>query len=224
MKSLHISGLLVFTLILQVLPARAQKIISEGTITYDITVRTANKEPQMADALDGATSTVYIKGSLSRTDMTSALGNEKTIHDARKGNAVVLKEYSGQKLMITLTKGNWDAKNRRYEGVKFTSSKETKIISDYTCTKATAILKDGSSILVYYANDLNVMNKEYDNTFKDLPGLPMEYIFETDKMKFIYTVSKIDFSPVPLSKFDYPKSGYRIITYDENRQGKKIEP
>lgn len=199
----------------------AQKTISEGTITYDITVNTGKKEPQMADAFDGATTTVYLKGGLSRTDMVSALGNEKTIHDTRKGTAVVLKEYSGQKLMITLTKENWEAKNKKYEGVKFTYTNETKTISGYVCTKATATLKDGSSIIVYYANELNVMNKEYDQTFRDLPGLPMEYIFETGKLKFTYTVSKIDLSPVPLSKFDYPKSGYRVMTYDENQQRKK---
>jgi GLPGLI family protein len=202
----------------------AQKTISEGTITYDITVKTTNKEPQMADALDGATSTVYLKGSLSRTDMVSALGNEKTIHDAKKGDAVVIKEYSGQKLMITLTKENWAAKNKKYEGVKFTYTSETKTISGYTCTKATATLQDGTSIIVYYANDLSVMNKEYDNMFKDLPGLAMEYVFEDKgKLKFTYTVSKIDFAPVPVSKFEYPKTGYRIMSYDESQKAGKKE-
>jgi GLPGLI family protein len=220
MKSIRATAL-IWMLFLQSGFSYAQKTISEGTITYDITVKTGNKEPQMADALDGATTTVYLKGSLSRTDMVSALGNEKTIHDAKKGDAVLLKEYSGQKLMITLTKENWDEKNKKYEGVKFSTGNETKTISGHLCTKATATLKDGSSITVYYASDLNAMNKDYDQVFKDLPGLPMEYVFETDKLKFTYTVSKIDFSPVSLSRFDYPKTGYRVMTYDENKQGKK---
>ena len=219
MKSIRYTGLLL--LLLQAAFSYAQKTISEGTITYDIAVSTGNKEPQMADALDGATTKVYLKGGLSRTDMVSALGNEKTIHDSKKGNAVVLKEYSGQKLMITLTKENWDAKNKKYEGVKFSSTTETKTISGYVCTKATATLQDGSSIIVYYANELNVMNKEYDQTFKSLPGLPMQYVFESGKLKFTYTVSKIDFTAVTLTLFDFPKSGYRVITYDENQQGKK---
>lgn len=222
MKQLRLISLVILLLHTGIF-SYAQKTISEGTITYDITVKTGNKEPQMADAFDGATSTVYLKGGLSRTDMVSALGNEKTIHDSRKGDAVVLKEYSGQKLMITLTKENWIEKNKKYEGVKFTYTTEKKTISGYVCTKATATLQDGRIITVYYANDLAAMNKEYDNMFKDLPGLPMEYVFETGKQKFTYTVSKIDFSPVPLSKFDYPKTGYRVMTYDESRKaaGKK---
>jgi GLPGLI family protein len=201
----------------------AQKAISEGTIIYDISVKTNSKEPQMADAFDGATSTVYLKGSLSRIDMVSALGNEKTIHDARRGDGVVLKEYSGQKLMITLTKENWTAKNKKYEGVQFSYSNETKTIQGYTCYKATATLQDGTAISVFYTKDLVVTNKEYDNMFKDLPGLAMEYMFEDKgKLRFTYTVSKIDLSPVPLAKFDYPKTGYRVMTYDESQQaGKK---
>jgi GLPGLI family protein len=220
MKRIRFTGLIMI-LLAQWGFSYAQKTISEGTITYDITVKTGNKEPQMADALDGATTTVYLKGGFSRTDMVSALGNEKTIHDAKKGDAVLLKEYSGQKLMITLTKENWEEKNKKYEGVKFSAGTETKTISGYLCTRATATLKDGSTITVYYANELNAMNKEYDQVFKDLPGLPMEYVFETDKLRFTYTVSKIDFSPVPISRFDYPKAGYRVMTYDESKQGKK---
>lgn len=199
----------------------AQKTISEGTITYDIVIHTDNKEPQMADALDGATTTVYLKGSQSRTEMVSALGNESTVHDTKSGDAFILKDYSGQKLMITLTKENWLAKNKKYEGVNFKDETETKNIAGYNCKKATATLKDGSTIIVFYASDLNVINKDYDQTFKSLPGLPMQYEFSRGKMKFKYTVSKVDFNPVPASKFEMPKSNYRVMTYDENQQGGK---
>jgi hypothetical protein len=40
-------------------------------------------------------------------------------------------------------------------------------------------------------------------------------------MKYKYTVSKINFEPVPSSKFDFPKTGYRIMTYEENQQMRK---
>jgi hypothetical protein len=33
-----------------------------------------------------------------------------------------------------------------------------------------------------------------------------------------YTVSKINLNPVPASKFDIPKSGYREMTYDESKK------
>jgi len=199
----------------------AQKTLSEGTIVYDVVVNTANKEPQMADALDGATTTVYLKGSKSRTDMVSALGTESNIYDSKTGNAIILKEYSSQKLMITLTKENWDTKNKAYSNVRFEFSPETKEINGYSCKKAIAKMSNGKTFNVYYTTDVVVSNKEYNYTFKDLPGLAIQYEIEAGKTKINYTVSKIDFTAVATSKFDTPKTGYRVMTYEENQQMKK---
>jgi len=199
----------------------AQKTLSEGTIVYDVVVNTANKEPQMADALDGATTTVYLKGSKSRTDMVSALGTESNIYDSKTGNAIILKEYSSQKLMITLTKENWETKNKAYSNVRFEFSPETKEIIGYSCKKAIAKMSNGKTFNVYYTTDVVVSNKEYNYTFKDLPGLAIQYEIEAGKTKINYTVSKIDFTAVATSKFDTPKTGYRVMTYEENQQMKK---
>jgi len=201
--------------------ASAQKTISEGTIIYDIQVQPKNNAPKVNNnGLNGAKTTIYVKGSLSRTDITSNLGTEATIYNAKIGNAAILKEYSGQKLMITLTKENWEARNKKFAGISFENSAETKVIEGYNCKRAIAKLKDGSSLTVYYTPDLVAMNKEYNPAFKNLPGFPIEYEFETEKLIFNYHLSKIDFSPLPASKFDYPKSGYRVMTYDENKSGK----
>ena len=201
--------------------AYSQKTIAEGTIVYDMAIQVGNTIPHKGDALDGAINKVYLKGSNSRTDMVSPLGNETTIHDAKTGNAVILKEFSGQKLMIKLTRENWQEKNKAYNGIKFELTNETKTIEGYSCKKAIARMNNGKSFIVYYTPDLVVANKEYNPTFTNLPGLAMEYEIESGNMKFKFTVSKISFDPVQVSKFDFPKSGYRVMTYDENMQMKK---
>jgi GLPGLI family protein len=192
--------------------------MSEGSIVYNIVIQTNNKEPQMADALDGATSTVYLKGGLSRTTMVSALGSESTIHNSQTEKAVILKEYSGQKLMIKLSKENWAAINSKYNDIVFQTTGETATIAGYSCLKATAKLKDGSTILVFYTPDITVSNKEYDQTFKSLPGLAMQYEYTSGNLKFKYTVTKIDFNSLSLSMFEFPKSGYREMTYEESQK------
>lgn len=202
------------------LKASAQKVLNEGSIVYDITVQTGSKEPQMADALDGAKTTIYVKNTQSRTDFVNALGSESTIHDAKTGNAVILKEYSGQKLMITLTKEDWATKNKKYDNIVFTLLPEEKTIAGYKCKKATATV-DGNTFAVYYNTEISIANKEYDNTFKNLPGLAMEYEYQVGKLKLNFTVSKISFEPVLAARFDFPKSGYRVMTYAENQQLKK---
>jgi GLPGLI family protein len=201
----------------------AQKKITDGTIVYDIVIETNSEEPKKVDAFSGAVTNVYLNGDKSRTDMVSSLGIESTIYDAITGKAVILKEYSGQKLMITLSKENWVEKNEAYKGIVFETGTETKVIAGHTCKKAIAKLKDGKSFEVFYAIDLVAGNNEYNPAFKNLPGLAMEYEIKRGKTSFKYTVSKISFEAVNASKFDFPKSGYRVMTYEENQLIKKAD-
>jgi len=197
----------------------AQKKVSELTLVYDASISTgANNQPKLADAFDGATTTVYISGAMSRSEMSSALASFATIHDARTGNAVVLQEISGQKLLIRMTADNWKDKNKKYDGITFTNTEESKTIAGYKCIKALATLKDGSTFTVYYTKDLVPENTDYNALFKNLDGLPMEYELTQKDLKIKYTVSKINMNPVPASKFDIPKSGYRELTYEESRK------
>jgi hypothetical protein len=81
-------------------------------------------------------------------------------------------------------------------------------------------LQDGTSYTVWYTPDLIPENKNFQYETRSLPGLAMEYETVNSKgEKATYTVSKISFSPVQASKFDLPKSGYRIMTYAESKAG-----
>ncbi len=198
--------------------ANAQKKVSELTLVYDAIITTGDNQPKLADAFDGATTTVYIKGSMSRSEMTSALASLTSIHDAKTGTAVLLQEISGNKLLIHMTAENWQDKNKRYDGITFKNTNETKTIAGYKCIKAVATMKDGATFTVYYTSDIIPENPEYNAQFKNLDGLPLEYEFTQGNLKIKYTVSKINMNPVPASKFDIPKSGYRELSYDESRK------
>lgn len=201
-----------------VLFTQAQKTVNEGTLIYNISVETGSAEPKMADMLDGATTTVYLKDNMSRTEMVSGLGSEATIHNATTGSGVILKDYSGQKLMITLTPQDWEKNNKKYDGITFENSGETSVIEGFNCHKAIAKLKDGSTFTVYYTSDVSLSNKNYDYQFKTLPGLAVQYEMQSGKMKFKFTLSKINYDNVPATKFEIPKSGYRILNYDETKK------
>lgn len=195
----------------------AQKALNEGTLVYNMSVETGNGEPKMADMLDGATTTIYLKGKGSRVELVSGLGKEATIYNASSGSGVILKDYSGQKLMITLTSQEWEANNKKYEGIVFENTGETGVISGFSCRKAIAKLKNGTSFTVFYTTDVNVSNKSYDAQFKTLPGLAVQYEMQSGKMKFKFTLSKISYATVSDSKFEIPKSGYRVLTYQETK-------
>jgi GLPGLI family protein len=193
--------------------AAGQKKISELTITYN-TVTASKQNGKGANA----THTIYIKGNMSRSETVSSLFTATLIHDSKTGSAVVLREVSGQKLLIRMTPDNWQDKNKRLEGIQFANTGETKVIAGYQCNKAVANTKDGFTITVYYTRDIIPDNKDYDPQFKNLNGLPLEYELTNGNLSINYDFSSINFNPVPASKFDIPKSGYREMTYDESKK------
>jgi GLPGLI family protein len=146
------------------------------------------------------------------------LFSSTTIHDAKTGTAVVLREVSGQKLLIRMSNKDWQEKNARYEGITFSNTDETKEIAGYKCVKAVAKMNDGSSFAVFYTPDIVPENKEYDYHFKNLNGLPLEYELTQRNLTIRYTVSKINLNPVQASRFDIPTSGYREMTFEESKK------
>ncbi len=182
-------------------------------------IKTVNEAPQAADLLDGATSVIYLKGNSSRSEMISSLGTQATIIDGKTGDVTVLKDYGEQKYMIKMTPDNWKQSNKKYEGINFTYFNEFKTIAGYNCQKAVGKLADSTSFTVYFTRDLVPVNRDFQYLNKNLPGLAMQYEASLGKMMVTYTVSTINFNPVSQAKFDLPKSGYRIMTYEETKSG-----
>ncbi|MGJ7033381.1 hypothetical protein [Niabella hirudinis] len=191
-----------------------QKKLTEATIYYDIVINTGNEKPGKADMLDGATNVIYLKGNDSRADMISSLGTQSVIIDGKTGGVTILKDY-GEKYMMKLTAADWKNHNKKNENISYTVENEFKTIANYNCQKATGKMTDGTVFTVYFTKDLIPVNTEFQYLNKNLPGLVMEYGASDGKTKVTYTVSSIDFGAVPLSKFDLPESGYRIVPYTE---------
>ena len=209
--------LLVIAAFLFAINLSAQKRITEGTISYDIVVNTGDSKPSLAAMFDGATSIVYIKGFLSRSEMVSSLGIQSTIVDAKTGNVTVLKEYGEQKYMIKMTPDNWKEANKKYQGITYTYLDEYKTIAGYKCQKALGKLADGTTFTVYFTKELTADNRDFEYAYKTLPGLAMEYETIVGDLKVTYTVAKINFNVVPASKFELPNSGFRVMTYEESK-------
>jgi GLPGLI family protein len=195
----------------------AQKKISEGTLSYDIVINTGSEKTQAADFLDGATSTVYLKGTKFRVEVVSSLGTQSTIVDGSRNTIAIIKEFGEQKYIINMTPEEYRAANEKQKDVTFTFIDDQKTILGYTCKKAIGKLQNGSTFTVWYTPDLVAENKEYQYVNRTLPGLAMEYESAIGKMQVTYTVSKISLSPVPAAKFDLPKTGYRVMTYKESQ-------
>jgi GLPGLI family protein len=210
-------SVILYILLFSFLSPVAQKKFSEGSIVYNVAVNTNDPNPKLADGFDGATNTIYIKGKLSRSELVSVFGTQSTIIDGRTGNVEVLKEYGEKKYMISMTPADWIEANQKYDSVAFTYLEEYKTIAGYTCRKAMGKLKNGESFIVYYTTDLIPENQNFQYSNRTLPGLALEYESSLGKNKVIFSASKISFDPVPASKFDLPKTGFRKMTYKESK-------
>jgi GLPGLI family protein len=193
--------------------AQSTRIISDCTVQYDLTIDDTKADAAFVKTMKGATKTVYIKGTRSRSDLLTPTYVQTIINDSKSDTTIVLRELGTTKYMSYLNQEKRQNQNKRFEGVAFNPTGETKTILGYQCTKVVAKLKDGSNFNVYYAPSIIPSNKEYEYQFKDLPGFVLEYETQTEdgKTKISYVASKIILTPVPESKFEVPKSGYRIL-------------
>lgn len=205
----------VLALVLAAKLSVAQKKLTEATIYYDVMVSTDNNTPQKADMLDGSTNIVSVKGNLSRLEFVSSLGSQVTIYDDKTGTATSFKDYGKKKFLITYSAAEWKSSNKRYESVTYKIENEFKKIAGYQCQKATGKLPDGTTFNVFFTKELIPTNANFQSINKGLPGLAMQYDAARGNDKVTFTVSNIEFNPVPLAKFDIPQTGYRVMSYTE---------
>ena len=219
---------LVLCAVLFCMGAQAQrKTVAELTLVYDYSAGTTDAGGSGSGAAGSggtaagtanAVHTIYIKGNMSRSEMTNSLFSSTTIFDGNTGFGVILKEVSGQKLLIRMNPDNWSERNQQYDGIVFTNTNETKDIAGYSCIKAAGQIRNGTTITVWYTRNLVPETREYDPIFRTLDGLPLEYELTKGNVKIHYRVSSISFNPVPASKFDIPSSGFREMNYEESKK------
>jgi hypothetical protein len=201
----------------------AQKQLTDATIVYKLAIETRNGEKQLGNGLNGAVLTISLSKDKSRTEMVSVPGVETTVFDAKAGKGFILKEFSAQKLMITTTADNWAQKNQNIKKQVFTTDESSTTIAGYKCKKAVTANADGKNYTVYYDPTVTMANTSYNNAFPQIAGLPVQFELSSGNLVFKYTLSTYTSDAIPAAKFDAPKSGFRVMTYEENQQLKKGE-
>ncbi len=202
--------------LLSSLMSTSQKLLIDGSVTYNVSVIAINRP--VPAGLEGATLTVLLKPFESRTELKTRVGTETTFYDNRKGKGAILKEFSGQKLMITLNPGNWQHKNHVFSNLRFTPESRDSVISGQYVRSASAILRGGDRMFVFYAPDIRLQNLHYSYALPQLDGLPVLFEIESAGVIFTYILTQLSFDPLPTSKFIIPQNGFRIMTYEETRE------
>lgn len=193
--------------------AQEAKVISDCIILYKVSVEDSKADSQFVKAMRGTTKVVYIKGAKSRSDLITPRFKQTTLFDEKSDSTIILRELGNTKYISYLTSTKRTEQNKKYDGIQFNPTTDKKTILGYECKKVVAKLGDGSTYNVYYTTSIIPSNKEYEYQFKDLPGFVLEYEAESEdgKTKISYTAAQITLVPVPVARFDIPKSGYRVL-------------
>lgn len=201
----------------------AQKQLTDATIVYNLAIETRNGEKQLSNGLNGAVLTISLTKDKSKTELVSVPGTETNVYDSKAGKGFILKEFSAQKLMITTSTENWAQKNQNIKKQVFTTDNSETTIAGYKCKKAATANADGKNYTVYYDPTVTMTNTNYNNAFPQIAGLPVQFELSSGNLVFKYTLSTYTADAIPASKFDAPKAGFRVMTYEENQQLKKGE-
>ena len=201
---LRLSPLIVCFLSCLVLQLQAQtKIVGECAITYDI-----HQISKTGDTILLGQKQIFIKGNSCKTILKTPQLTQTLIFNTQQDTAVILKEIGLNKMLqyILYTSIN---------PVNLVSAKKNSFIStilNYPCASITLTWADGNTMEVVYTTDILPTVTVYEQAFKEIPGLVLNYQLTTKEgNRILYSATKVDLSPITLNVFEVNKNNYQQI-------------
>jgi Domain of unknown function (DUF4412) len=189
----------------------------EGVITYKISYPDSKfTESQLA--MFPKLMTVMVKGSKSKTEMSTGMGNQTEINDYTDKTKIALLDMMGQKYAIKETAAEIQKDMEKEPTAKVEVTNETKTIAGYLCKKAIVTAEqDGEKTVyeVWFTNEIGSKDANFDNAlYKDIDGVLMEFLMKTPQITMKFTVSSVEKKSVPAKEFEIPAE-YKLTTKDE---------
>jgi GLPGLI family protein len=183
------------------------KVVTECIVDFSVALGDGSTGAQASSLV------LYIKGQQSRLDFISPSFKQVKYYDGKSKSAVILQDLGATKVRRDLDSLRWKKLNEKYDSLSISYSDEKKTILGYECKKANITLKNGSTYSLFYAVDIVPSTKEYEFQFRGIPGFVLEYeaAGEGSGQKVTYSATKINLSPVSPTKFETPKTGYRVL-------------
>jgi hypothetical protein len=188
----------------------------KGTITYQITYPDANLDASQMAAMP-QTMKLTLNGNKARAELKMSEMNQVLIMDSDAKTTVILVEINGQKAAI---KPKQNDRPLSKEPI-LESANESKEIAGFVCKKANIHYGDekskASPIPVYYSEEVGNNKIFYDNEYRNVPGVPLEFKYKLQGMNMLLTAIKVEKGRVSSREFEIP-SDYKETTPEEIRK------
>ena len=199
---LRLSPLIVCFLNCLVLQLQAQtKIVGECAITYDI-----HQISKTGDTSWLGQKQIFIKGNSCKTILKTPQLTQTLIFNTQQDTAIILKEIGLNKMLQCILYTSMNP-------VNLVSAKKNSFIStilNYPCASITLTWADGNTMEVVYTTDILPTVTVYEQAFKEIPGLVLNYQLTTKEgNRILYSATKVDLSPITLNVFEVNKNNYQ---------------
>lgn len=189
----------------------------KGTITYQITYPESNLSASQLAAMP-QNMVLKLNENRSRAELKMGEMNQVLLLDSDAKTTVILIDVVGKKAAIKPKKGA-DRPTGKEPIVE--PANETREIAGYICKKANIHFGDEKSksnpISVYYSDEVGTNKIFYDNEYRNLTGIPLEFRYKMQGMNMLLTAIKIEEGRVSNREFEIP-SDYKESTPEELRQ------
>lgn len=189
----------------------------KGKITYKITYPESNLDATQLSAMPQYM-VLTLSGNKSKAEMNMAEMDQVLLMDAEAKSTIILVNIAGQKLAIKPKKAG-DRPLGKEPIVE--PAAETKEIAGYVCKKANIHFGDekskASPSTVYFSDELGNNKIFYDNEYRNLSGIPLEFKYKMQGMNMLLTASKIEPGRVKDKEFDVP-TDYKETTPEDLRK------
>jgi hypothetical protein len=201
---LRLSPLIVCFLSCVVFQSYAQtKVVGECAITYDI-----HQISNIGDTSLIGQKQIFIKGNSCKTIFKTPQLTQTLIFNTQQDTAIILKEIGLNKFLqyILYTSIN---------PINLVAAKKNDLVSsilNYPCASITLTWANGTSMEVTYTTAILPTVTVYEQAFKEIPGLVLNYQLTTKEgNRILYSATKVDLSPITLNVFEVNKKNYQQI-------------
>ena len=202
-------------LILNAPSSFAQKDFVEGVVTYTISSKASPNEPSKATG----SFTLSFKDGMIRKDikMSSGYNNSIIIHN-RNSTVYSLKTLADVRYAVQMDYPEYMQRQKKFQGFSLAAQDVNESYVGYPATKATITYKDGSTALIFYSKDLQLVDAGLFERFPGIQYLPLVLDFTRDDGSALHLeVQKVEIRPVETSLFTIP-TDYKIISSAELKQ------
>lgn len=219
MKKNLIASLFILTIAFTAGISFAQKPGSpfKGVINYKVSYPDSKMEANQQAMLPQSLK-VSLYGNKAKIEVAMASLNQTILMDSDQKTTTVLLDMMGQKVAM---KPNKKAERPDAKEPVVKILPETKEIAGFLCKKAEISFGDekskGTPLIVYFTEAIGNNKIFYENEYRTLQGIPMEFQYKMQGMSMLLTASSVEKGKVTNRDFEVP-SDYKEMTPEQLRE------